>query len=240
MNAPAGTLQRGIVRNGIVLPGTEWCLREPGAWWTAGERGTKARSSTTLIVAHWTAGGRHEGPGTAQRVVRNMKARKRDDGTPMEVGIHFVIGWDGMCFQTADLDVATVHVSAGWNPRSIGVECCWPGTMSNARKIGAVDLHDRGERRHVAGARVDCLPPPSELLASYVRLCETLALHCGIPRVVPLAADGHPLLDRMTAKRARSWEGAAEHLHSPSTTKVDAAGYLCGALQRAGWRGVVG
>ena len=82
--------------------------------------------------------------------------------------------------------------------------------------------------------------PSADLIASWVRLCETLAGALGIPRHVPFDASGSPLLDRMSPKRARSWEGAAEHLHSHATQKLDAAGYLTGALLRAGWRGVVG
>jgi hypothetical protein len=220
--------EQGILWRGAIVPGTGWVLREPGAWWQPGERGTRPRSGApSLLVGHWTAGRPHEGPGTAQRVVRAMRARVRDDGSPLDVGIGFVIGWDGLVYQTADLDTATVHVgSADWNARSVGVECCWPGSVAQAARLG---VQCREVRARVAGTVVRAMEPSLELVASWVRLAETLAALLSIPRRVP----GHT--DRMTARAMRQWTGAAEHLHARGSTKVDAAGLLCGALAAAGW-----
>jgi hypothetical protein len=236
VNAPRIAVERGIVYGGVVLPGTDFVLREPGAWWTQGERGTYEREGPpSVLVGHWTAGGAHEGPGTGKRVVRNMKARTRDDGTPLTVGIHFVIGWDGFVFQTCDLALAAVHVgSRGINKRSIGVETCWPGSAAQASRLG---MQGHTRRTKVAGGTVDVMEPSPELVAAYVRLAETLAAHLPIPRQVPLDRDGRLLMDRMTPAQLRAWRGGIEHLHVP-TTKVDAAGFLVGALRNAGWRGV--
>jgi hypothetical protein len=230
------TTSRGILYHGEPVPLTERVLREDGAWWQSGERGTLVRDQPAdLLVGHWTAGNPHEGPGTAKRVVRAMKARLREDGLPMAVGVHFVIGWDGMIFQTADLGVGTIHVSRGWNHRSIGVECCSPGTAEQAARLG---VDGKVERRTVAGRRSLLLRPSQAMLDAWVWLADALGRVLPIPARVPLDRDGSLLVDRMTAKSARGWCGAAEHLHSPSTTKIDHGGYLVGALRDAGWRGV--
>jgi hypothetical protein len=225
-------MQRGLLWRGAVVPGTDWILREPEAWWSPGERGTRPRTGApSLLVGHWTAGRPHEGPGTAQRVVRAMRARRRDDGSPLDVGIGFVVGWDGLVYQTADLDTAAVHVgSADWNARSVGVECCWPGTITQARRLDVdLDIDMQGVVRRVAGAKVIAMRPSAELVAAWVRLAETLATVLGIPRRVPSR------VARMERREARAWTGAAEHLHCPGTTKVDAAGLLIEALADAGW-----
>lgn len=230
--------ERGIVMGGRVVGGEDLVFREPDAWWRNGERGTKRRGcKPDLIVGHWTGGKALDGPIAAARVVRNMKARKRDDGTPLSVGVHFVISWDGLVWQTADLDIATIHVgSAGVNARAIGVECCWPGTELQAMRLG---VNGRVLRKRVAGDGVNVLEPSDALVASWVRLANALADVIDCPRHVPLDASGALMTDRFTPKRQRGWTGAQEHLHVPGTEKVDAAGMLVGALRSAGWRGVI-
>ena len=150
-----------------------------------------------------------------------MRGRLREDGSLMDVSIHFVIGWDGMVWQTADLSVATVHVGRGVNERSIGVECCWPGTATQAERLG---VEGTIETRQVRGRPVKCLRPSDELVASWVRLARALSVE--IP--------GKVQIQRTTAKTGMPVSGAAEHQHAP-TTKVDAAGYLLDALRADGW-----
>jgi len=223
-------IEHGIVIDGVVLPGTEWCLRDSEAWWSwdtpADRPDLRSRSGkpATLLVGHWTAGHPRTGPTAGPRVVRAMRARLREDGTPMSVSIHFVIGWDGLVWQTCDLATATVHVGRQINERSIGVECCWPGTQQQAHRLG---VEGTFEERRVRGRSVRCLRPSDELVASWVRLARALT----VAGVVP----GKLEIPRVTARTTMPIAGAGEHQHAP-TTKVDAAGYLLDALRADGWR----
>jgi hypothetical protein len=85
-------------------------------------------------VWHWTAGGTRTGADAATRVVRAMKARTKPDGSPLSVGIHFVVSWDGIVTQSADLSTGTHH-AGNMNDGSIGVELTWPGTEGQARAL---------------------------------------------------------------------------------------------------------
>lgn len=221
--------EQGILFGSKVLPGTDRVLRDPDAWWANGERGTVVRTvkDPTLIVGHWTAGHPHTGPDSARRVVRAMKARLRKDGSPMHVGIHFVVGWDGIIHQTANLSVGTIHVNRDWNRRGIGVECCWPGTERQALRLGVHGAFIQAALDD--GLKASVLRPPAELIDAWVWLCEALSEHLPIPRTVP---EHRGRLSRWKAKRTH---GAVEHLHSPSTEKVDAGCVLTDALVLHGW-----
>lgn len=218
------SVERGIVIAGQVLPGTERVIRDPAAWWDHGETGTRPRKGhrASLLCGHWTAGNARTGPTAGGKVVRAMKARKRSDGSQLDVGIHFVISWDGIIWQCADLSVATTHV--GHRPTilaSVGVECCWPGTVTQAVKLGMPDASPmRGSAR---GAAVKCYPPSDELIAAWRWLAEALA------------STDHPLLavPRRRGSAAPQKPGVIEHMDVPASTKIDAAGLLVGAL---GWR----
>lgn len=228
------TVERGIVVAGQVVPGTEWVLRDSAAWWSwdnppdRPDLRSRHGKPATLLVGHWTGGNPRTGPTTGHRVVSAMRARKREDGSPMDVSIHFVIGWDGMTWQTCDLATATVHVGRGINDRSIGVETCWPGTADQARKLGMDGVE---ETRTVKGRKVACVRPSDELVAAWVRLANTLA-----PAAGPLLP-GLVEIPRQTAKGSgMPIAGAGEHWCAPATTKVDCASYLLDALRAAGWR----
>jgi hypothetical protein len=216
------TVAQGIVVDGTVLPGTGRVTRDSKAWWAPGNVGCRPRKGhvASLLVGHWTAGNPLTGPGTGAKVVRSMKARlSKDKSRPLDVGVHFVIGWDGLVWQTCDLALATTHV--GYRPvilRSVGVETCWPGSMKQAKALGVAGKEVIGRAR---GARVRCLEPSPELLAAWTWLAETLA------------GAQHPALaiPRRLAKTTKE-AGALEHRDMPATTKVDAAGLLVGAL---GW-----
>jgi hypothetical protein len=232
-------LAAGLVVAGQVIPGTSFVLRDSRAWWMPRERGTRLRAGpVSLLVGHWTAGRPHVGPDAARRVVAAMKARKRDDGSPLDVGIHFVVSADGLVFQTADLATATVHVgSRDINRRGIGVECCWPGTLTQALRFG---LAAREVRRRVAGSSIDMMEPPERMVAAWVQLADALASlppssGVAIPRQVP--GDGTGLRStRLSVSQARKWRGAMEHFQVPGTTKIDAGTLLLESLARSGWR----
>jgi hypothetical protein len=223
--------ESGIVYAGTVIPDTGFVNREPSFWWD--ERSVRARPAgepPSQLCWHWTGGPPREGPGAGSSVVRAMKARKP------AVSIHFVISWDGLVWQTADISRTTAHAGGHINPRSIGVEICWPGTAKQAETLRVKGV---AERRAVAGHSVMCLRPSDAVISASVRLAEALASALpSLPRQVPASASGELLMARMTQAQVRSWRGALEHLHAPGTTKVDAGGYLIEALHRAGWKSV--
>lgn len=218
-------IERGLLVAGQVVPDTEWVRRDSRAMWRAGDRGVRPRASTVdVLVGHWTAGPPRTGEDAGRRVFEAMRSRKRPDGSPLDVGVHFAIGWDGLAHQLADLALATVHVGVGAvNARSIGVECCWPGTVRQARALGAPATP---QRVVVGSQRADVALPSPELVAAWVRLAELLASLGGlaIPRQVPRSSA------RLTPAQQRRWKGAQEHCHVPNSTKLDAAGLLVGAL----------
>jgi hypothetical protein len=235
-------IERGLVVAGRVIPGTEWCIRDSSAWFRPGGLGTRERALVVNVLGgHWTAG--EAGTGTydddGPRVYRVMRARTRDDGTPLDVGIHFVIGacdelatFAGI-WQLADPGlVATVHVGdRAINKRSIGVE------VVSAGMPGPLDTRHRQRTTVPLLGRIRTVLQffPGQL-GTWVRLAETLANldgHAGIsiPRRVPSFGASR----RFSRGEARAWRGAMEHVHVPTTTKIDAAGLLVDALADAGW-----
>lgn len=216
------TIEHGIVVGGTVLPGTERVIRDPDAWWAEPSDDIYPRKGYRIdrIVGHWTAGNAHTGPNAGRKLYRAMVARKREDGEPMDVSVHFGISWDGLVFQLANLDNATIHVARKVNLRSVGVECMWPGTMRQAAKVGMPAAHAViGQAR---GQRIEVYPPSDELIASWRWLAETLA------------SAQHPMLTIPRKRGSMDRPGVLEHcdIEGPKQTKVDAAGLLIGAL---GW-----
>lgn len=213
------TVDRGILIGADVLPGTERVIRDSTAWWDAGDNGTRPRKGhrADRLLGHWTAGHARTGPTAGPKVVRAMKARERADGSPLDVGIHFVISWDGLIWQTCDLALATTHV--GHRPTiltSIGVECCWPGTMTQARKLGLPDpIPVMGSAR---GGAVKACAPSDDLIEAWRWLATALT-----------SAD-HPALAIPRARGSATKPGILEHMDVPGSTKIDAAGLLVGAL----------
>ena len=213
------TISRGIIIGDHVLPGTDRVLRDSAAWWQDGERGTQPRSGhrVSYIVGHWTAGHPRTGPTAGPKVVAAMKARKRDDGEPMSVAIHFVVSHDGLIWQTCDLAASTIHVgSRAINRRSIGVETCWPGTMRQAERLGVTDAVPVVGRAR--GAPVKACAPGDGLLEAWRWLVDALT------------SAQHPLLVVPRKRGTMDRPGVIEHADVAGTTKVDAAGLLLGAL----------
>lgn len=237
----ADEIHSGLVIGGEVVPGYDWISRHSRAWWDwedprdRPDLRKRPPGDVTLLVGHWTAGPIRTLTDAPVRTVAAMKSRERVDGTPMSVSVHFVIGWDGGVWQTADLARVTVH-AGGVSSKSVGVECCWPGTAEQASAIsGALarrvrDVHPGyltpPQTRLVRGHKVRCLPPSVSMLEGWIRLAEGLsALPASYGIVIP----------RQIAS-ARQPRGAMEHCDAPRTTKVDAAGYLTDVLALCGWR----
>lgn len=213
------TEARGIVVHGVPLAGTERVIRSTEAWWESGERGTRPRAGEriTRIVSHWGGGHHRTGVDAAVKMVRAMKARKRADGSPMDVGCQFIISWSGDIIQTADLSDATTHVgSRSINRTSIGVETAWSGTMINAAKLGIKDaVPVMGVAR---GLPVKACAPSAELVAAWRWLVGTLCLA------------QHPLLAIPMQRGSMTKPGIMGHCEVSGTTKVDDASILVSAV----------
>lgn len=245
----------GIAIGDQILPGTDWCWRDPVAWWYAGDYQTGKRApEVTLLVGHWTAG--EAGPGTSyddgQRVVRGMKARMstKVPGRRLRCSVQFVVGacdpvdaeyapiWQTMDLTTA----AAIHVGLREvYRRSIGVE------VVSAGRPGNLDLRKRPRStRVVHGKPRDVLLFQPGQLRSWRRLVLALTQdgaasssvrasmldHAGIriPRHVPILADGRPLPRAMTMPEMRRFRGSIEHLSVPGSAKIDAATMLLESL----------
>lgn len=244
-------ISRGLLVGGELVEGTERVQRDPACWYPPGDHCTRPRPAgtvTDLLVLHWTAGR----PGSDGReVYRSMRARKseRRPGQPLDVAVQLVAGWDGAIWQLADLTTPCVHVGdRGVIVRSIGVECRWPGTRRQAKRLGVYapgwpggeeDARARGLEApwatvRVGSQRVEVMLPSPELLAAVRWIGETVASLRGrhgiaVPRRVPADAT------RFSRPRQRSWAGGQEHAHVPSSTKIDAAGLLVAELAASGW-----
>jgi hypothetical protein len=245
------SMPRGLLVAGDIFPGSERIIRDPEAWWHEGERGTRPRARTRdLVGGHWTGGecGTGDPDGTegpldqydddGPRCVRGMKARKREDGSPMEVGIDFIIGacdpkaeWAN-CWQTADIGAyATVHMGRG----EINARCP-AAEIVNAGMPGKFDLRHRPRiTRRVHGRLVEQLEYYPGQLRTWVWLCELLASLNGragisIARRVPAAIGAKMSLDQL-----RKHSGEIEHLHCPPHKKVDGGTQLSQSLIDAGW-----
>jgi hypothetical protein len=233
-------IDAGLVINGVVQPNTPHILRDSRAWFDpvadAADAPPRKTWPITQACYHWTGGHHHVGADAALRVVRSMKARLRPDGSEMSVSCAFVISWDGMIFQVADLAVRAIHAGTVVNRCSVGVETCWSGYESQAKRLGIEGY--QAQRRDVGGESVVCVRPSEALLSSCVVLAETLASlpatsGVQIPRAVPSSTK------RYTGPQAARHRGALEHCHSPRATggpiKRDAAGFVVDALAGRGW-----
>lgn len=223
------TIERGLLFNGKIIPGSDWISRDSSAWYIPGDDDVYARTlPIELLIFHWTAGPRRIGVTAAQRTYRAMQARKKDNGAEMSVSAQMVLADDGGLFQLADLGLCCVHAHQQFNMRGVSVEYACPGTSAQAIKLGG-DPAERTETRRVASGIVKCVLPSPEALATAVRFAELMHTAFGVPR------RAHTQRDRFTAPEMFTVKGAAEHFHAHKTTKVDAAGFFVDALAKAGW-----
>lgn len=255
-------IEHGLAVGGQVVPGTERVIRDltlsddtrlrgrMRAFWDAGEFGTMPRAPiVNKLVGHWTGGEassrRYDDDGPF--AVSGTKLRKGQSGGPLKASYHFLIGacapddeWAPI-WQTCDLTVACVHVGLrSVYKSSIGVEIVNAG-------LPAKEARPREKlARVVAGRSITVLGYYPGQLRSWVWLANTLATSAlarqarvEIPRFVPCAASGAPYSRRFTVAVQRSWLGAQEHFHVPTTTKLDAGTLLVDALRRDGWAPVI-
>ncbi len=229
-------ISRGLVVGGVVVPGTSDVLRTERAWWQDGHRSTRDRRGARVecYVQHWTGGHITHEESAGPSTYRAMLARKRPDGSPLDVAVNFVIGWGGSIWQVADVLTACVHVGDRVViRRSVSTEHRWPGTRRWAERIG----YREGPWRAVhitGGGLVEIMEPSRELLEASAHLAEMLAAidhpRVSIPRIVPTTNR------RMELAEVRRRTGAIEHGQVPSTkNKIDCVGVLNNHLARAGW-----
>ncbi len=252
-------IESGILCAGEVLSETDWCRRQPNAWWDPAVREDRYQvrpraEMTDLLVGHWTAGeaGAKTYEDDGPRVVRVMKRRmsRRRPGRRLKVSIQFVIGacdpedTFAPVWQTMEIGGkwAATHVGRGAvNARSIGVEVVSAGLdgQANVRDRSEVDVELLGKTRSV----LEFYPGQ---LRSWVRLATALSSSClpggvVIPQRVPVEVVGaelvRPLPRRLSKTELAVWVGAMEHYHLDNTTKIDAGTLLLQALLDAGWRG---
>lgn len=243
----------------VPCPGLD-VRRDQRAWWPAGHPSTEPRSGgISLLCWHWTGGeaGLASYDDDGPRVVGAMQARpsRTKPVEKLRVSVQFVVGacaeGDALApiWQTMDLATATaIHVGDRViNRRSIGVEVVSAGLSG-----GEFDTRHRPSRVvYVAGRRVRIAAFYAGQMATMAALARALsssdedtplgrvlrAARVEIPAQVP-ARGGGLYLGRLSQRQARTWRGAVEHLHSPSTTKVDAGGQGLEACELAGWRRV--
>lgn len=211
--------EEGILVAGKVIPGTERVVRDPHGWWKPGSPDTRARkgSPIDLIVGHWTAGPRRTGLTSGSTLVKAMDSRRNKDGNDLSVSVHFSISWDGIVFQHADLDIATVHI--GFSPaivRSIGVEVMSPGTVTMAKKL---KLPYTAVTKTWDGSKIQAVAFSSEQEEAWKWLTRTLATYFQIP-YLPAPRT------RFTPKQMAAFKGICEHANIPLSKKTDAAGLL--------------
>lgn len=245
-------LERGLIIGGRIVPGTEGRVhRDPRAWWSAGDFGTRPRARTLdLLVGHWTGGeaGVTSYADDGPIVVASMRGRTaKATGEPLRVSIAFVVGACAPDDELAPiwqcLDPATtaaVHVARGdVNARSVGVEIVSCGVPSpfDTRQRPTDDVVVNGRLTRICSFYAG-------QLRSFVWLADVLASvrshGIEIPRRVPVELESpiaHPRRRRFALREQRRWRGAQEHLHVPRTTKIDAAGELVTALLVSGWEG---
>lgn len=257
------SISRTLLIDGAEVPLSGEALeirRDPRAWWDVGHPSAEPRSGgISLLCWHWTGGeaGLASCDDDGPRVVTAMQARpsKARPGERMRVSVQFVVGacaeGDAIAplWQTMDLAQSTaIHVGDRViNRRSIGVEVVSAGLSGTP-----LDTRHRASRVvYVAGRRVRLAAFFPGQMRSMALLAMALAssdldtplgralraARIEIPPQVPVRG-GELCLGRMTQRQARTWRGAVEHLHSPSTTKVDAGGQGLEACELAGWRRV--
>lgn len=222
------TLEHGLLYHGKIIPGSEWVLRDPSAWYSPGDDDVYVRvGAPEILTYHWTAGPRRGGLFAAQKTYRAMQARRKNNGEEMSVSAQMVLADDGQIFQLADLELCCVHADREFNRRGVGIEYTLPGTVARAEELDRPS--DPHERRLVAGHYVDALVPSPAALATAVKFAEFMAASFGIPRIT------YTRRTRLNGREMREAKGAVEHFHAVSTTKVDAAGFFVDALAAAGW-----
>lgn len=236
------TLERGMLYQGRVIPGSEFVLRHPNAWYTRGDDDVYARMEPIrLVTSHWTAGPRRNGELAALRTYAAMQARRKDNGDEMSVSAQFVQSDDGFIFQLADLELCCIHADRAFNQRGISIEYAMPGTEARAQEIGRPET---GVERLVAGTKVRALRPSQAALDTFLRFANLLVslqddrrFMLGSSPLFDLDRRAYTRRTRFTPPEMRQCSGAVEHYHAASTTKVDAAGWFVDHLAANGWPG---
>lgn len=139
------TIERGLLINGQVVPGTEFIVRDSDAWWdwdNPDDRHDLVKRASTdieLLVGHWTAGtaGDDEVSDDGRTVVRRMKARmsRKYEDEPLKAAVEFIIAADSDS-QSGRLDDATV-----WQCMDIG-------------KVAGIHVGNRNVCRRAVGVEI--------------------------------------------------------------------------------------
>lgn len=172
------------------------------------DHSTKPRTMPLdLVTIHWTAG-----IGGPERVARTLESRG--------LSVHYTIGVDGEVVQMASHDRRCAHAS-GINDRSIGIEVVSPGLPGPIRDKERVHGIVRAEYvDHVRGRRVTMLDFTAEQTSALTALVDSLCRDLGVPRVVPLEANGALARRRLELVELAKFRGVLGHYHA-HPTKLD-------------------
>lgn len=180
----------------------------------------KRKQKIDLSVWHWT-GGEQEPPAMADV----LKARG--------YGVEFAIARTGVIYQFCDpLEVDTADAGSA-NARSVGTEIVSYGMRSTVEgwkppKAG-LGREVRRVRIHSVGVDVAVFHP--DQLAAARALADGLSRALGIPRKVPVTAEGMVLAKQLPAAELATFKGHVGHYHL-SRQKCDPGPDFMGELNR--------
>lgn len=161
-----------------------------------------------LIVLHWTGG--TGGLARLYDVLRTTTGPRSPDG----LSVHYGIAPNGTAEQWAPDDLACLHAGVV-NDHSLGVEVCSPGFSTGSAWAREQSLGVRREEYEdrIRGRRARMLGyTPAQTLA-VTALVERWCDAHGIPRRVPLEADGSLMRRQMSDRELAAYSGVIGHYH---------------------------
>lgn len=188
---------------------------------------SKRKLPVRCIVLHHTGGLR-----PPEGVYWTLRARIGDTPKTQDgLSVHFVVGVDGKTFQFAATDLVCLHASAA-NPYSVGIEFVSAGIAGTPMHASELE-HGVVRQRyvdHIHKRDIALLDFRPLQYGAMFQLVEHLCDELGIPRRVPVDADGQLLRRRMSARELAKFAGVMGHYHchgpapkvDPGTRPLDA------------------
>ena len=161
-----------------------------------------------LIVLHWTGG-----TGGFQRLFDVLRATT-GPRSPDGLSVHAAIDPAGVVERWAPDELVALHAGAV-NPRSLGVEVCSPGFSTGSAWLAEQrrGIQRRAYEDRIRGRRARMLDYTDAQTAAVAALVGEWCDRWGIPRAVPVEADGTLMRRQMTAAELSRFRGVIGHLH---------------------------